>query len=382
MKTPEGFLFSAVKCGIKKPDRFDLGLIYSPNRLTAWGVFTQNTVQAAPVVLGKKLIKEETLHGVVVNSGVANACTGEEGIQRATKLLEEVAKGLGVSLRSLLPASTGVIGEQLPLEKMLPKVSELLSTLSPERYSDFTKAIMTTDTFPKIAYRSLENGISILGIAKGAGMIAPNMATMLGFILTDAKVSKDTLKKVLPKIVDHSFNQITVDGDTSTNDTVYMLCSNQKDLKNWEDFEKACLEVAQELAYLIVKDGEGASKVIKIMVKGAKTKEDAKTFAFSVANSPLVKTAIYGEDANWGRIFAALGKTTIPFDFEKVEIYLNGIPWVKNLQVITDEEILRKELQKEVVEIQIKLKEGKKGFEVWASDLTEEYIKINAHYRT
>jgi glutamate N-acetyltransferase/amino-acid N-acetyltransferase len=275
-----------------------------------------------------------------------------------------------------------VIGEQLPLEKMLPKVSELVSNLSPERYSDFTKAIMTTDTFPKIAYRSLENGISILGIAKGAGMIAPNMATMLGFILTDAKVSKDTLKKVLPKIVDHSFNQITVDGDTSTNDTVYMLCSNQKDLKNWEDFEKACLEVAQELAYLIVKDGEGASKVIKIMVKGAKTKEDAKTFAFSVANSPLVKTAVYGEDANWGRIFAALGKTTIPFDFEKVEIYLNGIPWVKNLKVITDEELLRKELQKEVVEIQIKLKEGKKGFEVWASDLTEEYIKINAHYRT
>ncbi|QER42569.1 bifunctional glutamate N-acetyltransferase/amino-acid acetyltransferase ArgJ [Thermodesulfobacterium sp. TA1] len=382
MKAPEGFLFSAVKCSIKKLDKFDLGLIYSPHKLTAWGVFTKNTVQAAPVVLGKRLIKGENLHGVVVNSGVANACTGEEGIERAKKLLEEVAKGFKLEPQSFLPASTGVIGEQLPLEKMLSQVPELLNKLSPDRYLDFTQAIMTTDTFPKISYRVLEDGVSILGIAKGAGMIAPNMATMLGFILTDAKVSKETLKKLLPKIVDQSFNRITVDGDTSTNDTVYMLCSNLKDLKNWNHFEKACLEVAQELAYLIVKDGEGASKVIKIIIKGAKTKEDAKAFAFSVANSPLVKTAVYGEDANWGRIFAALGKTGIPFDFEKVEIYLNGLTWIKNLQVITEEEKLRKELQKETVELLIKLKEGKKGFEVWTSDFTEEYIKINAHYRT
>lgn len=382
MKPPEKFLFSAVSCGIRKPDKLDLGLIYSPNKLSAWGVFTKNTVKAAPVLLGRKLVREERIHGVIANSGVANACTGEEGISRAKTLLGEVAKRFNLDFRNFLPASTGVIGEPLPLEKILDHIDTLVANLSEDRYLDFARAIMTTDTFPKISYRKTKEGIIILGIAKGAGMIAPNMATMLGFILTDAKVSKDTLKKILPKLVEESFNRITVDGDTSTNDTVYMLGSNVKDIENWEEFEAMVSEVFKELAYLIVKDGEGSSKVVKILVKGTKTKEEAKALAFSVANSLLVKTAICGEDPNWGRIFAALGKTGIDFDPEEVEIFINNRPWIRNFRPLSDELSIRKELSKENIEILIKLKKGKKGFEVLTSDLTEEYVKINAHYRS
>jgi glutamate N-acetyltransferase/amino-acid N-acetyltransferase len=382
MFIPEGFLFSAVSCGIKYENKLDLGLIYSPKNLSAWGVFTTNTVKAAPVILGKKFIKEKEIHGIIANSGVANACTGEEGIKRALDLQKKVSEKLNIPYKSLLPASTGVIGEQLPLEKMLPKIDDLVSNLSSQNHIQFAKAIMTTDTFPKIVYRKTEEGITLLGIAKGAGMIAPNMATMLAFILTDAQISKDYLKRCLPKIVEQSFNRITVDGDTSTNDTVYMLCSNIKKIENWEKFEIHCLEVAKELAYLIVKDGEGASKVIKVIIKGAKTKKEARDLANSVANSPLVKTAFYGEDPNWGRIFSALGKTGIKFNPEEVEIYLNGILWVVNSKNIKDENKIKEEMRKPEIELCIKLKQGKLSYEVYTTDLTEEYIKINAHYRT
>ncbi len=382
MFVPEGFLFSAVSCGIKKEDKLDLGLIYSSEKLTAWGVFTKNIVKAAPVILGKKLIKGKEIFGIVANSGVANACTGDEGLVKAQNLLEEIAKKFKLSYKNFLPASTGVIGEQLPLNKILPKIEELIFGLTPDNYISFAKAIMTTDTFPKVVSKKTIDDIVVMGIAKGAGMIAPNMATMLGFILTDAIVSKDTLKKLLPKIVDQSFNKITVDSDTSTNDTVYMLCSNIKEIKDWDSFENTCIKVAKELAYLIIKDGEGASKVIKITIKGAKTKEEAKNLAFAIANSPLVKTAFYGGDPNWGRIFAALGKTEIYFHLDKIEIYLNNHLWIKDLKVATNEDILKDEMQKEEIELLIKLKNGKQSYEVLTTDLTEEYIKINSHYRT
>ncbi|WP_038056843.1 bifunctional glutamate N-acetyltransferase/amino-acid acetyltransferase ArgJ [Thermodesulfobacterium hydrogeniphilum] len=382
MFVPEGFLFSAVSCGIKKEDKLDLGLIYSSEKLTAWGVFTKNIVKAAPVILGKKLIKGKEIFGIVANSGVANACTGDEGLVKAQNLLEEIAKRFKLSYKNFLPASTGVIGEQLPLNKILPKIEKLISGLTPDNYISFAKAIMTTDTFPKIVSKKTIDDIVVMGIAKGAGMIAPNMATMLGFILTDAIVSKETLKKLLPKMVDQSFNRITVDSDTSTNDTVYMLCSNRKEIKDWDSFENTCKKVAKELAYLIIKDGEGASKVIKITIKGAKTKEEAKNLAFAIANSPLVKTAFYGGDPNWGRIFAALGKTGIYFHLDKIEIYLNNHLWIKDLKVATNEDILKDEIQKEEIELLIKLKDGKQSYEVLTTDLTEEYVKINAHYRT
>jgi len=381
MLIPEGFLFSGVSCGIKE-NKPDLGLIYSSEKLTSWGVFTTNTVKAAPVLLGKKFIRQKEIYGVIANSGVANACTGEEGVKRALTLIKEVSRKLNIPYKSLLPASTGVIGEQLPLEKILPKIDDLISGLSAQNYIHFAKAIMTTDTFPKVVFKKTEEDIVILGVAKGAGMIAPNMATMLAFILTDAQVSKDYLKRILPKIVDHSFNRISVDGDTSTNDTVYMLCSNLKEVRNWEKFEATCLEVAKELAYLIVKDGEGASKVIKIVIKGAQTKKEAKLLANSVANSLLVKTAFYGEDPNWGRIFSALGKTGIKFIPEEIEVYLNGVPWIANLKVLKDEDKIKEEMRKPEIELLIKLKKGKLSCEVLTTDLTEDYIRINAHYRT
>jgi len=382
MLIPEGFLFSGISCGIKEENKIDLGLIFSSEKLTTWGMFTTNTVKAVPVVLSKKFIKVEEIHGVVANSGIANACTGEEGFKRALTLLKKIAEKLNISYKNLLPASTGVIGEQLPLEKILPHIDTLISNLSNQNYIQFAKAIMTTDTFPKAVFRKTEEDIIILGIAKGAGMIAPNMATMLAFILTDARVSKDYLKRQLPKIVEQSFNRISVEGDTSTNDAVYMLCSNLKEVKNWGNFKKLCLEVAKELAYLIIKDGEGASKVIKIIIKGAKTKKDAKIFATSVANSLLVKTAFYGEDPNWGRIFSALGKNGIKFNPEEIEIYLNGIPWIVNLKPIKDENRIKEEMKKNEIELLIKFKQGKLSYEILTTDLTEEYIKINAHYRT
>jgi len=382
MFIPEGFLFSAVSCGIKNEGKLDLGLIFSPYKLTSWGCFTKNTVKAAPVILGKRLIREPIIKGILVNSGIANACTGKEGIRRARLLLERVAQRLKVPKDTILPASTGVIGEQLPLEKIIPKIEDLIKALNPENYISFAKSIMTTDTFPKLVSKKTKDDIVILGIAKGAGMIAPNMATMLAFILTDAEIPKDYLKKIFPKFVEKSFNRITVDGDTSTNDTVYMLASNLKPIKFGKEFENHCLEVMQELAHLIIKDGEGAGKVIKVHIKGAKTKRDAQVFAESVANSLLVKTAFYGEDPNWGRIFSALGKTGIEFKVEEVELYINNVLWIKNLKMINSEEKIKKEMGKDNVEVLIKLKEGKISYEVLTCDLTEEYIKINAHYRT
>lgn len=382
VSVPEGFLFSAVSCGIKKEGKLDLGLIFCERKGTAWGVFTKNTLKAAPVLIGKTNLKEPFHRAIVANSGVANAATGEEGIKRAEAVLKDLASLLKVKPLEILPASTGVIGEQLPLDKILPKLSELVAGLSPDRAEDFAKAIMTTDTFPKIAQRTTKDGVKLLGIAKGAGMIAPNMATMLAFILTDGYLKKEEMRKLLSKAVDQSFNRITVDGDTSTNDTVYFLASGIKEVKDGTDFAENLISLAKELAYLIVKDGEGATKVIRVEIKGARNKEEARAFAMSIANSPLVKTAFYGADPNWGRILSALGKTGIDFDPQLVQIFLNDKPWVKELSVQTKEEDLRKEMQKNEVSLVVHLKLGKVSYEVLTCDLTEDYIRINASYRS
>lgn len=382
MYLPEGFLFSALASGIRKKDRFDLGLIFCQEKGVSWGVFTKNSVKAAPVILGKSLIKNPVTRAILVNSGVANAATGLEGLKRAEELLVSLAKILSLGKEEILPASTGVIGEQLPVERILPRLPELVNILSPANYLAFAQAIMTTDAFPKLSSRQTRDGISILGIAKGAGMIAPNMATMLAFILTDAILSKEDLKRLLQKGVEESFNRITVDGDMSTNDTVYVLASRKKYIEDWKEFSQAFMEVLQDLAYMIVKDGEGASKVIKIVVRGARTKEEAERLAKAVAESPLVKTAFYGEDLNWGRIFSALGKTGLPFQPEEVELALNGLPWIKVLTLQNEEEVLKKELHKGEVELSIKLKQGRQSYWILTCDLTEEYIRINASYRS
>lgn len=382
MFIPEGFKFSAIACGIRKRDKLDLGLIYCEEQGTAWGLFTENTQKAAPVVIGKRYLKNLSHRAIIVNSGVANACTGKEGINRAESILEELSRILKINKEEILPASTGVIGEQLPTEKILPRLPQLVQGLSKENYLAFAQAIMTTDTFPKIASKQTLEGISILGIAKGAGMIAPKMATMLAFVLTDASLTKEDLKRYLSKAVNESFNRITVDGDTSTNDTIYALTSGKREVKNIEGFYESFLSVLKELSLLIVKDAEGASKVIKIWVKGAKTKREAERLARSVAESPLVKTAFYGEDPNWGRIMAAMGKTGIPFEAEEVEIELNGLPWIRNLTCVSEEKLIKKELSKTEIELLIKLKQGTQNYWVLTCDLTEDYIKINSAYRS
>ncbi len=382
MNIPQGFLFAGVSAGIRKEGRLDLGLIFCEEKGISWGVFTKSTVKAAPVLIGKKHIKNLVTRAILVNSGIANACTGKEGLERTERVLKALSDLLSIKKEEILPASTGVIGEQLPEEKIIAKLPDLVKKLSPSNYADFAKAIMTTDTFPKISSQLTGDGIAILGIAKGAGMIAPHMATMLAFILTDAKIDKKDLQTLLLKAVEESFNRITVDSDTSTNDTVYALASGKKEIGNWEEFCEKFQRVLYELSYMIVKDGEGASKVIKVIVKGAKTKEEAKNFSQAVANSPLVKTAFYGGDPNWGRILAALGKTQIPFDPEEIEIYLNGIPWIKKLKTQNKEEVLKNELRKNDIELLIKLKRGKQNYWMLTCDLTEEYIKINASYRS
>ncbi|MFN3504641.1 MAG: bifunctional glutamate N-acetyltransferase/amino-acid acetyltransferase ArgJ [Caldimicrobium sp.] len=382
MLIPEGFKFSACACGIRKKDKLDLGLILCEGKGISWGVFTKNSIKAAPVVIGMKHVKNPITKAILANSGVANACTGEEGLKNAMKLLEEVSRLLGIKKEEILPASTGVIGEQLPLEKILPKLSPLIEGLSEKDYLPFAQAIMTTDTFPKIVSKTTEEGIVILGIAKGAGMIAPRMATMLAFILTDAVLTKEELKRLLGKCVEDSFNRVTIDGDTSTNDTVYAMSSGVKAIKNFEAYQEAFSEVLKELSYLIVKDGEGASKVIKIWIKGAKTKEEAKILAKSVAESLLVKTAFYGEDPNWGRIFAALGKTGIALDPEEIELYINNLLWIKSLKLIKEEAEIKREMAKPEIELIIKLKRGNQNYWVLTNDLTDEYIKINASYRS
>ncbi len=379
---PEGFLFSAVNSGIKPEKTFDLGLIFVPEGAVAWGVFTKNTVKAAPVILGESLLKKHfKVKGILANSGVANACTGKQGLEAAQRVLEAAQKLLNESSGALLPASTGVIGEPLPVEKIIKSLPELIKGLSPEKIKDFAQAITTTDTFPKVVQKTFQ-GINILGIAKGAGMIAPNMATMLAFICTDASLEKIWLKRTLPRMVENSFNCISVDEDMSTNDTVYFLASGKKEVKDLASFRQVCEEVMKELAYLIVKDGEGATKVIRVMVKGAKKREEARYLARAIATSLLVKTAFYGKDPNWGRIFAAMGKTGIPFAPEKVELFLNGVPWIKNLKPATEEKVLAKEMAKSEVLLVVNLKQGRAKAEFLSSDLTEEYIKINAHYRT
>ncbi len=391
--TPKGFVFNAVSCGIKASDRLDLGLIYCPKEVVCAGVFTQNLVKAVPVLLGQEIVKKKVSRGILVNSGCANACTGEKGLEQARILLKALAKELNISSEKILPASTGVIGAHLPLEKMLPKLQELCQGLASNKYELVAKAMMTTDTFPKVVHQRVQIGTQscqILGLAKGAGMIAPNMATMLAFILSDVEIPAEDLQTLLQEAVSRSFNRITVDGDTSTNDTVYALASGKSGLsltskdKGYESFKKVFIKVCRDLAYLIVKDGEGANKTVFIKIVGANSEEEAKILAKTVANSLLVKTAIFGEDPNWGRILAAMGRCGISFNPYKVNIFIGPVQIVKDgLGLGAEaEEKAHKVMGKDEFDILIDLQMGRTQAEIITCDLSYDYVKINAEYRT
>lgn len=390
----KGFQFSAVEAAIKKPGRLDLALIVSETPAAVAGVYTTNAVKAAPVLIDQERTKSGICRAIVVNSGNANACTGARGMDDARETTRLVAKGLGGAEEEVLVCSTGVIGVPLPMDRMRAGISPLIRGLGGGTIDDVAHAIMTTDTFPKLEVRTGTAGgreYTISGIAKGAGMIMPNMATMLAFIVTDAAVDPAWLKTIFPAGVDRSFNAITVDGDTSTNDTALIMANGAAGnpvLSGGSDgaaeFVRLLDEVLLSLAKLIVKDGEGATKFVGITVKGARSDADAKRAAMAVANSCLVKTAFFGQDANWGRIFAAVGYSGAEVDPDRTELFFDDVQMVKNGVFAGGDaeargtEVLKKKEFSVTVDLHLAAGEAT----VYTSDLSYDYVKINADYRT
>ncbi|MHB8882850.1 MAG: bifunctional glutamate N-acetyltransferase/amino-acid acetyltransferase ArgJ [Thermodesulfovibrionales bacterium] len=389
---PKGYLFSTVEAAVKKPGRKDIALIVSAVEADMAGTFTTNAVKAAPVRVCMKKIASGTGQAIVVNSGNANACTGQQGMKDAREMISIVSKESGIGQALTYIASTGVIGMPLPMDRMRQPLKTLAQNIGRAALEEVATTIMTTDTFPKVVHKRLKlGGVSgtISGICKGAGMIAPNMATMLCFILTDFAVGQKTLASVLKSAVGRSFNRITIDGDMSTNDTVLMmangLAGNEPFGKNSPDlakFRKAVDEITYELAELVVKDGEGATKLVEVLVKGARNENDAEKAAFAVANSSLVKTAVYGNDANWGRIICAVGYCGIPFKEEKADIFFNNVRVVKNGLANNRDKEATAVLKEKKIRITVDLHAGRASAKVLTCDLTEEYIRINAEYRT
>jgi glutamate N-acetyltransferase/amino-acid N-acetyltransferase len=390
----KGFQFSAVEAAVKKPGRKDLALIFSEVPATACAVFTTNAVKAAPVILSSERIKSGMAQALIVNSGNANACTGEPGLAAARETTHLAAAGLGIADDDVQVSSTGVIGVQLPLERIREAIPGLIGGLSSGTLDDVAAAIMTTDTFPKMEARSaLAGGVSytVAGIAKGAGMIMPNMATMLSFIFTDANVEPALLDQIFRKAIESSFNAITVDGDTSTNDTCLIMANGMAGnpqiaagTPEAAEFEALLHDVLLSLAKLIVKDAEGATKFVEIRVTGARSDADAKRAALSIANSCLVKTAFFGQDANWGRIFCAAGYSGAEVDPSRLALSFDDVCMAKN-GVFTggDAEARGTDVlkQKEFT-VTVDLGLGGGFATVYTSDLSHEYVSINADYRT
>ena len=390
----KGFQFSAVEAAVKKPGRKDLALIFSEVPAQAAAVFTTNKVKAAPVLLSMERIASGTAQALVVNSGNANACTGEQGMLAARETSHLVAEGLGIADKAVQVSSTGVIGVQMPLDRLKNAIPALIEGLASGTLDDVAEAIMTTDTFPKMEARSGQAGgisYTVAGIAKGAGMIMPNMATMLSFIISDAAVAPAVLDTAFRRAVDSSFNIISVDGDTSTNDTCLIMANGQAGnstiaagTPEAAAFEGLLQDVLLSLAKQIVKDGEGATKFVEIRVTGAHDDGDAKRAALAVANSCLVKTAFFGQDANWGRIFAAVGYSGAQVDPARLALCFDDVCMARNgVFAGGDAEARGTEvLKKREFAVTVDLGLGSGNATVFTSDLSHEYVSINADYRT
>jgi glutamate N-acetyltransferase/amino-acid N-acetyltransferase len=389
---PKGFLFSTVKAAIRYPDRKDLALIYSEKQANIAGMFTTNRVKAAPVRLDMKRIKSGRGQAIVINSGNANACTGKQGIRDAAGTSELAARALRIKPSLVFVCSTGVIGVPMPMERVGKKISDLVSALGSSSIQDVAKAIMTTDTFPKIVHKKMKihgKTGTITGICKGAGMIWPDMATMLCFLITDIAVEQKAMDKALKDAVRKSFNRISVDGDRSTNDTVLFMANGvlgnapvTEKSESYNIFKMAIQEITYNLSKLIVKDGEGATKFIEIEVKGARKEAEAEKAAFSVANSNLVKTAVYGGDPNWGRIMAALGYSGTAIKEDKIDIYFGKVKIVDKGIGTGKDEKAAEILKGKEIRILINLNLGTSTAKVLTCDLTEQYIRENKAYRT
>ncbi|HOK39821.1 MAG TPA: bifunctional glutamate N-acetyltransferase/amino-acid acetyltransferase ArgJ [bacterium] len=390
---PLGFMASGIHCGIKISG-LDLALIYSNTPAIAAAMFTTNKIKAAPIIVSQKHIKKGDIRAIIINSGNANACTGKKGLKDAEKMCEATANLLKIKKEQVLVASTGVIGVPLPIDKIIQGIEKFETRLSSTGSQLAANAIMTTDQKIKetsVIMRLGAKSVKIGGIAKGSGMINPNMATMLAFLTTDVNISLPMLKSALKESVDETFNKITIDGDRSTNDMVAIIASKKAqnyiiDKKNndYEMFVYALKKVCKDLAYMIVADGEGVKKVIKIEVENGKTDKECELVARTIANSLLVKTAIAGADPNWGRILAAIGYSGAKFEPKKLQINIQGILVYNNEEPTNYEEPkLIEALQKDYIKIKINLGlKNNTSAVILTSDLTEDYVKINSRYRT
>ena len=393
---PRGFSFAGVHCGLKKT-KLDLGLLLSEVPATAAAVFTSNQVVAAPVELCRAHLgkSRQKIRGIIVNSGNANCCTGADGYAASLATAKTLAQQLGrVEPSQVLVCSTGVIGVPLEVDKILVAVPELVRACKPEAssFEHFARAIMTTDTVPKWASEKIRIGgkqVRIAACAKGSGMIHPNMATMFGFLATDAAIPETALSRLLRAAVGPTFNSITVDGDTSTNDTVAILANGESGVRaitggsNYEKLSEAVQAVCKSLALAIVADGEGAQRTIEIEVRCAASDKAADQIARTIANSPLVKTAFAGADPNWGRILAAAGRSGAKFDFHRVDIWLAGVEVCRGgREYPFDEVATHEKMLEKFVTIVVDLHAGEGKARMWTCDLTKEYIHINASYRT
>jgi glutamate N-acetyltransferase / amino-acid N-acetyltransferase len=390
---PRGFKAAGVKTGIKNLKKEDVVIICSEKAAAAAGMYTLNKMCAAPVIVTKRHLLDGYGRAIVINSGCANACTGDQGMQDAMTMAEETAKALGIHSMDVAVASTGVIGTFLPMEKVVTGIHQASAALSAVGHDSAMRGIMTTDTFVKeisIEFSVAGKMVRMGAMAKGAGMIEPNMATMLGFITTDAAIKPDLLKKALHDAVERSFNAITVDGDTSTNDTVVVLANGladnaviEGDGEEFAAFYTALEYVCIYLAKLIVRDGEGATKFLEITVQGAKDFTDAKLAAKSIANSPLVKTAFFGQDPNWGRIVAAAGYSGADIDQTKVALWIGGYQIVAGGKGTGfTGEALKQVMAETDITITLDLGVGTAAATVWTCDFSYEYVKINGEYTT
>jgi len=387
-----GFEAAGISAGIKKKDKKDLGLVFSRVPASVAGMFTRNRVKAAPVILDIKRIKSGVCQAIIVNSGNANCCTGEQGIRDAEAMASLSASKLGISEDLVLVASTGVIGEPLPIEKIKSAIPDLVGSLQPEGVPDLARSIMTTDTIPKmISGQGVVEGKTfvVTGVAKGAGMIRPDMATMLCFICTDANAMPEVLKETLVKAVDRSFNRITIDGDTSTNDTVLMMANGMSgaDIESpahKEIFQNVLDRICLDLAKQLVRDGEGVTKLVEIIVQGAASDSDAIKVAETVAHSPLVKTAFFGEDANWGRVIGAVGRAGVDVDPNRIDLYFDDVQMVKSGMGCGKavEAEAAKVLKKPEFTVAVHLNMGQGSGSMITCDFSVDYVRINADYRS
>jgi glutamate N-acetyltransferase/amino-acid N-acetyltransferase len=387
-----GFKMAGIACGLKKNNERDLGLIYSEVPANVAGVFTRNKIKAAPVLLDQKRIQSGVCQAIIVNSGNANCCTGDRGMQDAIRMSQLTASGLGIPEDLVLAASTGVIGQPLDMGKIEEATADLIKALDFDGVTDFAGAIMTTDTVPKIVTRHGEldgNRFTVTGVAKGAGMIRPDMATMLCFLMTDIEASSEQLIQMLTAATAKSLNRMTIDGDTSTNDTALLMANGKSEAQvlnadHMAAFQSVLDDVLITLAKQLVQDGEGVTKLVEVVVKGASSDADAQQIVGTVAHSNLLKTAFYGEDANWGRIFAAVGRAGVPLEPNTIDVYFDGVLMVQDSLGCGEEaeKEATKVLKKSDFTVTIDLKMGKGHASMLTCDFSIDYVKINADYRS